>query len=106
RMTTQSFENLDFSFLIETDTNIAYLQEWEDGNWGEAHRFTLPQPLHLLPKDSKLARALKSFRKDPRYKRLCSALRCGQIPFEPKRHWVLELWRRLQPAASAEADVA
>ncbi len=78
-MTTLSFENLDFSFLIEPDRQMAYLQEWEDGIWGEAEKYTLPQALDLLPKHSKLARALKSFRKDPQYNALCNALAPGMV---------------------------
>lgn len=76
-MTTHSFENLDFSFWIDPDRRIAYLQEWEDGNWGEPERYLLPQPLDRLGKDSKLARALKAFRKDAHYRDLRDALLCG-----------------------------
>ena len=62
-MMTQSFENLDFSFMIEGE--IAYLQEWEDGAWGEPERHSLPVAIDALPKRSKLARAVKSFREQP-----------------------------------------
>jgi hypothetical protein len=62
-MTTQSFENLDFSFLIEGTT--AYLQEWDDGAWSEPEQHTLPLDTGSLPKRSRLARAVKSFKTTP-----------------------------------------
>jgi len=55
------FENLDFSFLIDRENRIAYLQEWEDGAWSEPEHFSLPVSLALAPKKSRLARAAKSF---------------------------------------------
>ncbi len=62
-MTTQSFENLDFSFTIEGST--AYLQEWEDGAWSEPEQYRLPIDVASLPKRSRLARAVKSFKQMP-----------------------------------------
>ncbi|SRR5579883_565628 len=76
-MATLSFENLNFSFLIEPDSKTAYLQEWEDGAWSEAERFTLPQPLHGLPRNSRLARAIKSFRNDRHLDAIRAALEHG-----------------------------
>jgi hypothetical protein len=73
-MTTLSFENLDFSFMIEVESETAYLQEWEDGNWSEPDVYQLPQLLHLLQKKSRLSRALKSFHGDTQYHSLCDAL--------------------------------
>ena len=85
-MKTLSFENLDFSFLIETDSNTAYLQEWEEGAWSEADRFTVPVAIDSLPKHSKLARALHSFRKHGEYDALRSAVGHGmEASVEPRR---------------------
>ncbi len=81
-MTNQSFENLDFSFLIETDTKTAYLQEWEDGAWGEPEIHSLPVSIDTLPKRSKLARAVKSFRDTPELREL---LESGLIREEAPR---------------------
>ena len=60
-MATQSFENLNFSFLVDSETRTVYLQEWEDGAWSEPDRFSLPVSLGSAPKKSRLARAAKSF---------------------------------------------
>jgi hypothetical protein len=76
-MATLSFENLDFSFWIEPESKTAYLQEWEEGAWSEAERFSLPQPLDGLVRNSRLARAIRSFRRDHHYEALCSALEHG-----------------------------
>jgi hypothetical protein len=96
RMTTLSFENLDFSFLIETEQSIAYLQEWEEGNWGEAEKLSLPQSLDRLPKHSRLARALKSFRGDAQLEALREALEPGVVrKREPERN----LWTFLQTSS-------
>ena len=70
-MTTQSFENLDFSFMIEGST--AYLQEWEDGAWSEPERHTLPIDLLACSKRSRLARAVKSFKNTPELRDLLEA---------------------------------
>ena len=78
-MTTLSFETLDFSFLIEVDNRAAYLQEWEVGAWGEPDRYTLPLDLDALAKNSKLARAVKSFRGDDQNDALRGALEDGLI---------------------------
>jgi|SRR5579872_774990 len=101
RMTTLSFENLDFSFLIETGQNTAYLQEWEEGNWGEADKFSLPQSLDTLPKNSRLARALKSFRGDAQIEALRAALEPGVVrKREPERN----LWAFLQSCSRGLAS--
>ena len=89
-MRTLSFENLDFSFLIDPENKTAYLQQWEDGNWGEPDCYALPQALHALPKISKLSRAIKAFRRDSQFQDLCSALEHGlersALP-EPRGLW-------------------
>src|SRR5258706_10051681 len=89
-MRTLTFENLDFSFLIDAENKIAYLQQWEDGNWGEPEQYPLPLALDSLPKVSKLARAVKAFRRDSEYQALCSALENGlqraQVP-ETRSGW-------------------
>jgi hypothetical protein len=91
RMPELIFENLNFSFLIDAENRIAYLQEWRDGNWSEAEKFPLPQPFEGLHKQSLLVRAVRDFRGDGEYHRLCSAL--GAAPSEPLS------WRdRLQAA--------
>jgi hypothetical protein len=89
-MRTLSFENLDFSFLIDPENKIAYLQQWEDGNWGEPDRYALPQALDSLPKISKLSRAIKAFRRDSEYQALCAAIEHGleRAPSaEPRSVW-------------------
>ena len=85
-MNTLSFENLDFSFLIEVDRNTAYLQEWEDGAWGEPEQYSLPVALDQLPKKSRLARAMRSFRNDSD---LRESLERGLIrqPAAPRNTW-------------------
>jgi len=93
RMPELIFENLNFSFLIDAENRIAYLQEWRDGNWSEAEKFPLPRPLEGLQKQSLLVRAVRDFRGGGgEYQRLCSAL--GAAPSEPPS------WRdRLQAAS-------
>ncbi|HLH40600.1 MAG TPA: hypothetical protein VKX39_15725 [Bryobacteraceae bacterium] len=76
-MTTQSFENLDFSILVEQDNHLAYLQQWDDGVWSEPHRFTLPLSPEKLARTPILAQALKSFRRDPQIQELRQALTHG-----------------------------
>ncbi len=76
-MTTQSFENLDFSILVEPDNHLAYLQRWEDGVWSEPLRFTLPLSREKLAGTPILAQALKSFRRDPQLEPLRDALTHG-----------------------------
>jgi hypothetical protein len=68
------FENLNYSFLIDAENKIAYLQEWQNGNWSEAERYHLPQSLAALPKQSRLSRALSEFRRTNEYPALCEAL--------------------------------
>ena len=89
-MDTLSFENLNFSFLIEAASRTAYLQEWEDGAWGEPDRYSLPLALDSQPKNSKLARAVKSFRGSAECEELCTALEDGLIREskpQPRRVW-------------------
>lgn len=69
-----TFENLNFSFLIDARNRTAYLQEWRNGNWSEAEKFPVPQQIAGLPKQSMLARAIRDFRRDSQYWALCSAL--------------------------------
>lgn len=76
-MTTRSFENLDFSILVEEENNLAYLQQWDDGVWGEPHRFTLPLSCEALEQTPVLAQSLKSFRRDPQLEDLCDTLTRG-----------------------------
>jgi len=91
-MAPQSFENLDFSFLIETENKIAYLQHWDEGTWSEAERYILPQALDALPKQTKLARAVKSFRGDAEYESLLDALQSGLVHENtPQRRSVWDL---------------
>lgn len=78
-MAPLSIENLDFSFWIEPEKKTAYLQEWEEGNWGHPETYAIPQSLDELPKHSRLARALKSFRRDPAYATLRSTLEAGLV---------------------------
>ena len=73
-MTTQSFENLDFSILVEVENNLAFLQRWEDGVWGEPYRFTTPLSSEDLKQIPVLAQTLKSFRRDPQSDALRDAL--------------------------------
>ena len=89
-MNTLSFENLNFSFLIEVDHKTAYLQEWDDGAWGEPERYSLPLALDSLPKTSRLARAVKSFRGNEQYEELFTAFESGLIRDpkpQPRRVW-------------------
>ena len=76
-MTTRIFENLDFSILIEEENKLAYLQQWDDGVWSEAHRFTLPLSCESLEQTPVLGQALKSFRRDPQVDALRDALTHG-----------------------------
>jgi hypothetical protein len=76
-MTTQSFENLDFSILIEVENNLAYLQKWDDGIWGDAERFPLPLKREHIEQSPLLSGALKSFRRDPQIDELRDALTHG-----------------------------
>ena len=78
-MASLSFENLDFSFWIEPEKKTAYLQEWEEGNWGHPETYALPQSLDELPKHSRLARAVKSFRREAEYAPLRAALEAGLV---------------------------
>jgi len=73
-MAELAFENLNFSFLIEPENRIAYLQEWQNGNWSEPEKFDLPQEVSRVLKQSRLARAVRDFRRQPEYVALCEAL--------------------------------
>ena len=97
-MTTLSFENLDFSILIEVDNKVAYLQEWDDGNWSEPHRFSLPQPPEALQGASKLAQAVKSFRGDTKIEPLRDALTHGawKLAVQEASGWFTRFWAALQ----------
>ncbi len=96
-----TFENLNFSFLIDAENRIAYLQEWRDGNWSEAEKLSLPQQIQGLPKQALLARAIRDFRGDDSYRALCSAL--GAEPMERERLKVrLQSASRLLKARIAE----
>src|SRR5579871_2603833 len=89
-MRTLSFENLDFSFLVDLENKTAYLQQWDDGNWGEPEQYAVPQALDSLHKTTKLARAVKAFRGDAEYMALRSALETGlerKPAPEPRRMW-------------------
>lgn len=81
-MRTRSFENLDFSILIEEDNNLVYLQRWEEGVWGEPDRFPLPLSRAALQQTPMLSQALKSFRGDPQIDQLRDALTLGAWRFE------------------------
>jgi len=77
-MTTQSFENLDFSILIEVENRLAYLQQWDDGVWSEPHRFHLPVCPESLQQVPVLSQALRSFRHDPQIAQLRDAITHGR----------------------------
>jgi len=76
-MTTRSFENLDFSILIEVENDRAYLQQWDDGVWSEAHHFALPLSPDAIDQTPVLSQAIKSFRRDPELDALRNALTHG-----------------------------
>jgi len=97
-MTTLSFENLDFSVLIEVDNRIAYLQEWEDGNWSEPVKFGLPQPTEALVGPSKLASAVKSFRRETYLEEFRDALTHGasRLATEDFSHPLARFWNAIQ----------
>jgi len=97
-MSTASFENLDFSMAIESDRRMAYLQEWEDGCWSEPVLFELPQPPEVLRGKSLLARAVRSFRGDPRIEELHDVLTHGafRLASEDAGGWLGRFWALLQ----------
>lgn len=61
-MAELTFENLNFSFLIDQQKNVAYLQEWDNGNWSDAEQHSLPVDLAHFPTHSRLARAIRELR--------------------------------------------
>ena len=97
-MTTRSFENLDFSILIEEENRLVYLQQWDDGVWGEPHRFTLPLSCETLEETPVLAQSLKSFRRDPQLEELCDALTHGTWSqrIEEKTSRLAKFWAAIQ----------
>ena len=76
-MTIRTFENLDFSILIEVENKRAYLQQWDDGAWSEPHVFPLPVSVADLQQIPVLSNAVKSFRHDPQTKDLRDTLTHG-----------------------------
>jgi hypothetical protein len=109
-MNTQSFENLDFSILIETDNNKVYLQQWDEGVWGEPHCFALPLSREELRQNPVLELALKSFRRDPQVDDLRDALTHGAWRFDAEapgllaRFWgaIQAPFRQLAPASDRQ----
>ncbi len=97
-MTTLSFENLDFSILIEVENHLAYLQQWDDGVWGEPHRFHLPVCPEALEQVPILSQALKSFRRDPQIAGLRDALTHGRWSqfAEEKSRRLARFWAAIQ----------
>jgi len=97
-MTTRSFENLDFSILIEEENNLVYLQQWDDGVWGEPYRFTLPLSCEALRETPVLAQTLKSFRREPQIEELCDALTHGawSEAMEEKTSRLARFWAAVQ----------
>ena len=96
-MAEQTFENLNFSFLIESEKGMAYLQEWQEGSWSEPDRFSIPLDLAAFPKTSRLTRAVRDFRGEEGYPVLYSAL--NGAPLEPELNFAGRIrarWQALQ----------
>jgi hypothetical protein len=102
-MSELTFENLNFSFLLDIENKIGYLQEWRNGNWSEAERFPLPQQLDGLHKQSMLARAIRDFRGEGIYHALCSAL--GVTPAAQQPGWLDRLHSGSRVVAARIAEI-
>lgn len=96
-MSTRSFENLDFSILVEDDHRVAYLQQWDDGVWGEPHRFPLPVSGEDMQRLPVLSQAVKSFRRDGCFNELRDSLTHGAWRWSPEEPgWFARLWAAVQ----------